>query len=221
MTSTGKEQYAQEESFDFSQYFYHLLSKSLQKQNLSERCKVLFDTIAKEKEAICFRCKELLSDQASVEHLELVALLTAIYRGLQRVLKLPADATLKILLQTFIHEQQAHISSFTRRALDQAEEPWRRIVSMSKDKEREFGETFAFERIVDNAYAYQVHCTKCFYYDLAKFLEVPELMEILCAWDWNWAAGIQPEKYGFCFERPTTIGYGSDVCRFYFYKKNS
>jgi len=57
---------------------------------------------------------------------------------------------------------------------------------------------------------------RCFYHQYAQENSAPELMQILCEWDWLWANAIEPARHGFSFELPTTLGYGGDMCRFCF-----
>ena len=41
-------------------------------------------------------------------------------------------------------------------------------------------------------------------------------MPVFCDMDTNWMDAVEPGRHGFRFERPTTMGYGGDRCRFWF-----
>ncbi|MFI0738969.1 L-2-amino-thiazoline-4-carboxylic acid hydrolase [Streptomyces sp. NPDC021100] len=42
------------------------------------------------------------------------------------------------------------------------------------------------------------------------------LTPVLCAFDANRSDAVDPERHGFAFERPTTIGHGGPHCPFTF-----
>jgi hypothetical protein len=154
-------------------------------------------------------------DEPSKFHLRFMSLLLASYRVLQSVLS--KDDTLILLKKAAIEPSRQSILQGVRYALDYAPNPMTVLTDASKEREEEFfGRTFAFERIQDDNKAYLLHVNGCFYHKFSVENNAPELMQILCAWDWSWADAIQPEKDGFKFELPTTLGLGGDVCRFYF-----
>ena len=103
-----------------------------------------------------------------------------------------------------------------RALLDQSKEPFREIVSISKEKEKEYGKTFEFYRKQDDDRAYLLEIKKCFYCNVLKTNNSHELMPIFCDFDTHWMKAIHPEKHGFKFDRPETIGTGGNTCKFYF-----
>ena len=154
-------------------------------------------------------------DDPSKFHLRFMCLLLAGYHVLQSVL--PKEDALALLKKAAIEPSREDILQGVRYALDYATDPMTVLTDASKEREEEFfGQTFTFERIQDDNNAYLLHVRGCFYHKFAVENQAPELMQILCAWDWSWADAIQPEKDGFKFELPTTLGFGDDVCRFYF-----
>ncbi len=161
-------------------------------------------------------------DEPSKFHLAFMALLVSSYQALLEALKLDKGKCIDLLKRVFVERNRESIQGYVEAGLDQAPDPMRSMVDIAKSRQKDFfGETFETEVIADNDAAHQVHYKTCFYYAYAQAAGVPELMSVLCEWDWNWAAGIVPEKHGFWFERPTTLGYGGDVCRFYFFRGGS
>jgi hypothetical protein len=108
------------------------------------------------------------------------------------------------------------VSTYTAKFLDEATDPFLRMVQESKDRERNyFGDAFAFERPVDDADAYHLHITECAYHRTFKAWELPQLTGLFCRIDEAWIKGIA-QRHGIVFARPTTIGWGHDRCRFHF-----
>ncbi len=156
-----------------------------------------------------------LEDEPSKFHLRLMGLLLASYRVLSE--RMPRDEALALLKKALIEPNRPAIREGVRAALDQAPDPMAVLVAASKEREELFfGRTFTFERKQENEQAYLLHVKQCFYHRFCVANGTPELMQVLCEWDWTWADAIDPQKHGFWFELPTTLGYGDDVCRFCF-----
>ena len=156
-----------------------------------------------------------VEDEQSEFHLHFMALLLA---GYKEILKVSTqEEALAVLKKAAIDSVKDDIQQGVRYALDYANDPMRVLVEASKEREEMFfGRTFTFARICDDEERYHLHVQKCFYHRFAVYHSVTELMNILCEWDWIWAGAIDPERHGFRFSLPTTLGYGNDVCRFYF-----
>jgi hypothetical protein len=158
---------------------------------------------------------ERIEDQHSKFHLQLMALLLAGYRSLQGLIS--KEEALALLKRATIEPSLAAIGEGVKYALDQAPDPMQVLVEASRQRETDFfGSSFTFERYQDDQQAYILHVRRCFYERFARENGVPELMQILCEWDWSWARAIEPARHAFSFELPTTLGYGADMCRFCF-----
>ena len=155
----------------------------------------------------------LVQDEPSLEHLHLTCTVIASFRELKKKLSLPA--CLSIVRYAFV-DSLSLITPQVRALLDQSEEPFREIVSISKEKEKGYGKTFEFYRKQDDDKAYLLEIKKCFYCKVLKTNASQELMPIFCDFDTHWMRAIQPEKHGFRFDRPVTIGTGGNTCKFYF-----
>jgi hypothetical protein len=181
----------------------------------ADRAEELDQKIQAEQAALEKQHASWVVDEPGKFHLRFMSLLLAGYRILQGVLT--KDDALILLKKAAIEPSRQDILQGVRYALNYAPDPMKVLTDASKEREEEFfGQTFAFERIQDDNHAYLLHVNGCFYHRFSVENNVPELMQILCAWDWSWADAIQPEKDGFKFELPTTLGLGGDVCRFYF-----
>ncbi len=192
-----------------------LINQHLTSLQSAERAQELDQTIQEKQAEIERQYTNWIDDEPSRFHLRLMSLLLASYRILQNVL--PKDEALALLKKALIEPNHQAIQEGVRYALDYAPDPMSVLINASKEREEKFfGRTFSFEPIQDDDQAYLLHVKQCFYHRFAVANGVPELMQILCEWDWIWAETIEPEKHGFWFEFPTTLGYGGDVCRFYF-----
>jgi hypothetical protein len=156
-----------------------------------------------------------IDDVPSQFHLRFMALLLAGYRTLVELM--PKEEALAILSSAAIEPNRAAIQEGVKSALDYAPDPMMVLIDASRQREEYFfGRTFTFERHQDDQQAYILHVKRCFYHQFALANDAPELMQILCEWDWIWAKAIEPARHGFSFELPTTLGHGGDMCRFCF-----
>jgi hypothetical protein len=114
---------------------------------------------------------------------------------------------------------RAYLVNGTRKLFDQAVNPFQTIVQASKEREEHyFGNSFKFERPVDNEYGYILNITKCLFHETLKVLNRKELQHILCRMDLGWINGIDPEKHLMQFVRPVTYATGN-TCQMWFIKK--
>lgn len=153
-------------------------------------------------------------DAQSAGHLKLTSLLLASYRVLMR--KLPSEEATMLLQKAFV-EPWRELTARVRAALDTADDPFLFLSTASKEKEvRTYGPTFTFERERDDADAYLLNIRRCFYHDYFVAHDAAELTRIFCEWDRSWFDAIAPDRHKVRFDRPTTLGYGGDMCRFQF-----
>ena len=72
------------------------------------------------------------------------------------------------------------------------------------------------EREVDNRDKYLVNVKKCFYHNFFVANEVPQLTPIFCDFDNVWGDELKKKGINVRFDRPETMGYGGDMCKFQF-----
>ncbi|MGH3145253.1 MAG: L-2-amino-thiazoline-4-carboxylic acid hydrolase [Rubrobacter sp.] len=160
-----------------------------------------------------------IEDEQSRSHLRFPALALAGYRALRGVL--PEDEAVTLLAEALIGPGRPHVYEGTKRALDDAPDPFTLMTRISKEKEASFyGRTFAFERPQDDEHAYLLNVTRCFWHRFFATNKALELMSVFCEWDTSWMDAVDPGGHGFRSERPTTLGYGGDACRFWFIRSN-
>lgn len=104
----------------------------------------------------------------------------------------------------------------TRAMLDAAEDSFAAVVAASRGREEEwFGPSFGFLRPLDDEHTYVLDVRRCLFHEALAALGRPDLQEILCRFDLNWADAVDPERHGVAFVRPITYASG-DVCRMVF-----
>ncbi|MEM6525072.1 MAG: L-2-amino-thiazoline-4-carboxylic acid hydrolase [Bacteroidota bacterium] len=157
----------------------------------------------------------LASDAASVGHIKMCSVMIALFGYLKD--KMPLDNCLAIIKYAFV-DSLIHITYQTEEFLNESSNPFKDVVSISKQKEVEYGDSFKFYRKKDNDQSYLLEVKQCFYCKLLTTNNAKELMPIFCDFDTLWMKAIKPETHGFKFERPETIGTGGEVCKFYFTK---
>jgi len=177
----------------------------------------LSQTILTEQAVLEARHADWVVDEASRCHLRLTALILAAYRTLSASMS-DKEEILSLLRRALIEPSRPRVRGGTAMMLDHAPDPMAAIVKVSKDREEGFyGSSFTFVRERDDAGAYLLNIEGCFYHRFFTANGAPELTPVMCDWDTNtWAEAIVPERHGFRFERPTTLGDGGDKCRFHF-----
>jgi len=114
---------------------------------------------------------------------------------------------------------RSYIIEGTRKMLDYSSNPYQSLVEASKEREQYFfGESFEFDRQIDNEYGYVLHVKKCLFHLVLKELKRQELQHSLCRMDLGWINGINPEKHNLQFVRPITFSTGN-TCQMWFMKK--
>ena len=160
---------------------------------------------------------DLLSDAQSRVHLNLAALVIAAYETLLE--HMTQNSAYELVEQALTTPFYETVREGTRIGLDQAEDPFELLRSIGLSLENDyFGESFTFEHETDDGQVFLQNVTRCFYHQLFVKQGRLELTPIFCKSDAAWIDGIDPEKHGVRFERPTTLGYGHDKCRFHFFR---
>ncbi|MFI0424319.1 L-2-amino-thiazoline-4-carboxylic acid hydrolase [Spongiactinospora sp. 9N601] len=158
-------------------------------------------------------------DEPSRHNLRLTLALVAAYEILTP--HLGRETAMNTVRAAFIEPLGDVLRGGTRAMLDAAPDPFAAMVAMSKSREEHaFGETFVFERAIDDDQRYHLNVRRCFYHDVLTANSAPELTPAMCAFDANWIDAIDPETHGFRFDRPTTIGLGGTHCPFHFTRTN-
>lgn len=87
----------------------------------------------------------------------------------------------------------------TQQLLDNSSYPFEALVKVSKEREQNyFGNSFEFDRPVDNEYGYILHVKKCLFHLVLAALNLTELQHILCSMDLGWINGIKAGKHPIC-----------------------
>jgi hypothetical protein len=146
-------------------------------------------------------------------HVEMCSLFAAVFKALHQ---LDADQAVSSLHRV-IDRYGAEIATYTRGMLDDAPDSFRRLVDESKAREDDFfGPSFVFERVRDDEDAYHLHIKSCAFHRLFCLWDMPFLTALFCRLDEAWIRAIDKDRHGFEFERPATIGFGQDCCKFEF-----
>lgn len=104
----------------------------------------------------------------------------------------------------------------TRAMLDAADDPFAALVASSREREEGwFGPSFDFERPLDDEHTYVLDVRRCLFHEVLVALGRPDLQEILCRFDLNWADAVDPARHGVAFVRPVTYASGT-CCRMVF-----
>lgn len=129
------------------------------------------------------------------------------------------DEILTMIEKSFSQfDRQAQKESI-RESLENADDPMETMVENSERKMQEsYGDIFEIEPEGDGEQFYSSTVRQCGYHEFFESYGVPELTQVMCAWDRNWADEIDPEEHGIEFKRPTTIAAGDDACRFEFHR---
>jgi hypothetical protein len=171
-------------------------------------------TIRDDADALLDANAHLVVDQASRANVRQAALVLASYRALSTV---PADQLREALANAYSAPFRQFVLASTRHLLDSAEDPFAAIVGFSKQREGSFfGPSFTFDHRQDDRFAYLVDVRRCVWHAFFVANGAPELTPVFCRFDADWIDAIDPAVHGFRFERPTTLGYGGDCCRFWF-----
>lgn len=162
--------------------------------------------------------RQAITDIQSEYHLAFSAAILATYkRAIACGLTVP-EAVEMTQASLFQFLRADAVAGRIRAALDRSKDPFRTMVSSSRDQEENFfGDSFTFQRPVDNEKNYTLLVHRCFYNDFFRRHDALFLMRIACNWDLvSWSRGIHPERHGVTFERPVTLGLDDTPCEFRF-----
>lgn len=134
-------------------------------------------------------------------------------------LGIPQTDAILLMDECLTKPSRQYIVEGTKKMLDYSENPFQSIVETSKDRENNFfGESFEFDRPLDNEFGYVLHVKKCLFHSTLKVLEKTELQHSLCRMDLGWINAIEPDKHYLQFVRPVTFATGN-TCQMWFMKK--
>ena len=127
------------------------------------------------------------------------------------------ESLIEALRAAFVEPLEPFVRTATRSVLDQAPDPFRAMVDLTKDREEHaFGAGFVFTHPDNDHDRYTAQVERCFYHGALAANGAAHLTQIFCAFDSNWIDAIDPVRDGFEFERPTTISTGGRSCPFQF-----
>lgn len=154
-------------------------------------------------------------DEASRVNLHYLTALVAAHRMLSQ--RMTVTDSKALIRDCFTGQYHDLIRDATVRWLDGMPDPFKAVTDLSRLKQVDsFGAAFTFEHERDDANGYIVNVHRCFYHDFLAEKGAVELTTLFCDFDAGWIEGIDPERHGVRFERPTTIGYGGTKCPFRF-----
>lgn len=178
----------------------------------------LLPAIEKKKSELIAQNSHLADAALTQMHIAVTCLALATFEVLLQEHDRPHS--LELTQAAFVGSVGNKVTSGTKEMINNATDPFQEIVTVSKQREDHyFGRSFSFERQQDDNSAYRLDITGCFYHQLLAAHGAADLTPAFCAFDGNWIEAIDSKTYGFRFERPTTIGWGHDRCRFYFFRE--
>jgi hypothetical protein len=155
-------------------------------------------------------------DVASRHNLALTLAVLAGYQELAPAID-DEERLLEALRAAFVEPLRPAVRAATAAVLDAAPDPFAVMVNISRRREREaFGAGFVFTHPHDDDDRYVAQVERCYYHEVLRANGAALLTPVFCAFDANWVEAIDPDRHGFVFERPTTIGTGGSACPFRF-----
>lgn len=161
--------------------------------------------------------QHLLVDELAVSNARMSAQTTAAYQLLLEQGRPQSD--LLPLLKSALVEPGRQMTALVSKLMQRASrDPFKSMASIASSKQAAvYGKGFTFEYDKDGMQTYHFTMVKkCLYHEFFKANGAPELTALFCAVDDNWSDTMQDGKYGVRFDRPTTIGFGDEMCRFEF-----
>lgn len=160
--------------------------------------------------------QERVVDQVTRYNLSLTLAVLAAH---QEVSGRPDEDLVPALTQPFVEPMEPCVCSATRASLDQATDPFVTKVELTQDRGRHaFGAAFHFDHPDNDQGRYTAQVTRCYYHEILSANGAGQLTPVLCAFAADWSDAIDPERDGFGFDRPATIGSGGGSCPFRFYR---
>jgi hypothetical protein len=177
---------------------------------LTERIAANADTLLAENQHFAI-------DTPAVSNLKITSLALATYRvvldcGVER------RAALGFVKNVLLEPNRKKMAMMSKLTLRFTREPLKLMASISKGKQTAaYGKAFDFEHDTDDMRTYfTTTVKKCLYHDFFRANGAPEMTAVFCSYDDLWGDTIATGEYGVKFTRPTTIGWGHEMCRFEF-----
>ncbi len=184
--------------------------------------KVLTEQVAAEGDALLHANAHMAIDAPARSNLVMTSLALATYRvlltkGIER------RAALTFVQEALLEPNRKWMALFTRISLRLSRDRLALLASISKSKQTHaYGIAFDFEHETDEMKSYfTTRVKKCLYHDFFRANGAPEMTPVFCAFDNLWGDVIANGEYGVRFDRPTTMGWGDDICRFEFKRTRS
>lgn len=192
----------------------------LQKQEIfSETEFEKFKTIYKQRfEANSLKVECLIKNELDKGNIVFVLTTVSCFEALEE-LGVPESEVFQLTNDCINKPMYPYLVSETKKSFDNAGNPFQTLIQASKDREENyFGNSFHFERPVDNEYGYVLHIKKCLFHETLKILDRKELQPILCQMDLGWINAIDLEKHLMQFARPVTFAT-ANTCQMWFMRK--
>lgn len=161
-----------------------------------------------------------LVDPPSGRHLFMTSLVLAAYRAIAKE-KANDDAVINILKYVYLESTRrlTPVDQVINDILQNAPDPFRALVNFTKEIiEPNYGITFCFKHERDDDDFFFSNVTKCFYHDFFAAQHLGQLTQTFCNADKIWMDVLADGRFGVRAERPTTLGYNDDCCRFQFFR---
>lgn len=190
--------------------------KSEIERRLPGRSPELYGAIEVQAAALMDANRGLVVDKASASHLFLTSILLASYRVLAEATGDKAIAQ-EMLRGPFLETGKKGSEGMMTLLPLVTKDPFRFMVKISKSKQAAYyGKAFERDEVQDDDQAYSMVIRTCFYHSFFVANGAAELMPMFCQKDNNWSDAINPDKLGFRFDRPETLGEGGSQCVFRF-----
>lgn len=196
--------------------FEYIKAKNELGETLFEECRVIFE----KRFAVNFpKVESLIKNDLDRGHVSFVLLVASLYEAFLEIGF--SDKTALLWTEESINAPTySFVAEGTERMLDTASNPFEALVASSKMREQSyFGDSFDFERPIDDDFGYVLHIKKCLFYETLKHLNKTELQPLICRIDLGWINGIKPQKHGLRFVRPVTFASGT-TCQMWFVKED-
>ena len=196
--------------------FEYIKAQNKLKETLFEEYKVIFE---KRFSVNSQKVKSLINNDLDRGHVSFVLLVASLYEAFLEIDICP-EKSLLCTEESINAPTYSFMVEGTKRMLDTAPNPFEALVASSKMREQSyFGDSFEFERPIDDDFGYVLCIKKCLFYETLKRLNRLELQPLVCRIDLGWINGIKPEKHGFRFVRPVTFASGA-TCQMWFVKED-
>jgi hypothetical protein len=162
------------------------------------------------------QARMMIVDEAAEAHLRLAATVHASYQIVSSYIE-NERYVLDLIQDVFCGINKRLMRIYTSLLLRFSLNPFKTMIRVSLAWiERSYGDRFSFRFAGDEESQFLISVETCLFHDYFVKHGVPELTQVFCAWDNNWAEVVNPDVHGFTFHRGETIATGADVCDFRF-----